>query len=191
MQEIYYATSNSVKFKEAEDFFKKNLPNIKLLQCTKDFDEIQTMDQKAIALDKALQAWNFLKKPVLVDDAGIYFDKYNEFPGTLTKFIYKGIGLAGIFKLISNNEKASFKLNLVFLRNPDDYKIFQAACHGKIIHPATLTDFNESAPFDLIFVPENQELTFHELRKIGTMENYNYRTFALKQFAEWFEKNNI
>lgn len=187
--EIYYATGNQMKFDEAQEFFKKYLPHITLKQCDKDFDEIQTLDQKAVALHKAQQAWDYLRKPVLTEDAGVYFEKYHKFPGTLTKFIFKGIGYEGIFRLVDHNDPASFKFVLIFVYGPDQYHIFEASCHGKMIHTTQFERMYESAQFDPIFVPDSQTRTYDELRRAGLLEQYNYRAHGLKKFSEWFQQN--
>ncbi len=186
MTEIFYATSNQMKFDEASQFFEKRLPVIELKKLDLDFDEIQTLDQKAIALYKAKQAWNYLKKPVLAEDAGIYFDAYNEFPGTLTKFVFNGLGYQGIFRLIDHNESATFKLTLVFIYGDNQHQIFQSSCPGSIIHTKNTQRLYKIAPFDPIFVPLGQTKSYSQLRDEGNFEKYNYRMHALKQFKDWF-----
>ncbi len=54
---MYYATGNSGKFQEVLHFFKTYMPEIEILMCDRDFPEIQTLDQRTIAVDKARQAW--------------------------------------------------------------------------------------------------------------------------------------
>ncbi len=189
MSEIFYATGNQMKFDEATEFFKKFMPDITLKQCDKEFDEIQTLDQRAIALNKAQQAWHYLQKPVLAEDAGIYFEKYHEFPGTLTKHVFQGIGYQGILRLVDHNDPASLQFVLVFVYGPTQHHIFEAACHGKIIHTSKLERLYDGAPFDPLFIPNGQTKTFDELRREGVLENYNYRTQGLKKFSEWFQTN--
>ena len=53
-----------------------------------DIPEIQTLNQKEVAIDKARKAYEILKQPLIVDDSGFFVNKYNNFPGVLTKFIY-------------------------------------------------------------------------------------------------------
>jgi non-canonical purine NTP pyrophosphatase (RdgB/HAM1 family) len=191
MTELYFATGNRMKFDEAEEFFKKYMPHITLKQCDKDFDEIQSLDPEAIALNKAHQAWDYLKKPVIVDDAGIYFHQYHNFPGTLTKFIFKGLGYEGIFRLVNHNNPASFKLVLVFMYGPDKYQTFEAHGDGKIIHTHKLERTYEGGPFDPLFVPDGQTKTYDELRHEGNFEQYNYRVQGLKKLGAWLETSTI
>lgn len=59
--ELYFVTGNPVKFQEVSTFFAKYAPQISVKQFDVDLPEIQTLDQTAIAVDKARQAWNLLK----------------------------------------------------------------------------------------------------------------------------------
>ena len=54
------------------------------------------------------------KKPLIVDDAGIFFDGFNQFPGALAKYVMQGIGIKGILKLIQNKQKAAFRNVITF-----------------------------------------------------------------------------
>src|SRR3972149_6956296 len=98
--ELHYVTTNPGKFTEIADYLHTASPQITLKQFSPDITEIQTTDQLAIAVDKAKKAWDLLKKPLLLDDAAIYFEKYHKFPGTLSKFVSEGIGFEGLKRLI-------------------------------------------------------------------------------------------
>src|SRR3978361_1942763 len=112
--EIYYATSNEGKFEEVKSYLSRFDASIDLKQFQVEIEEIQTLDQKAISIDKAHKAWMILKKQLLVDDGGIYFEGFNQFPGTLSKHVFEGIGYEGIFKLVEENHKAFFKMHMAY-----------------------------------------------------------------------------
>ena len=133
--------------------------------------EIQTLDQKAIALDKAQQAWNHLHHPVLVDDSGIYFDHYNNFPGTLTKFIYHGIGFEGILKLTQDDNRATHKLYMVFKDSDEEQHVFEGFCEGTIVEPESFESHPE-LPYDAVFMPKGASKTMAFMR--GTEEEKKY-----------------
>jgi len=188
MREIYYATSNHGKFEEVRNFLADHAPHITLTQYAVELSEIQTLDQKVIAIDKAKQAWHALQKPVIVDDAGIYFDKYHQFPGTLSKYVFEGIGYEGFFKLVDPGDAASFLVTVVYCAGPDNIHVFEASNHGRIIHPRG--DGPKSLPFLRIFAPHDNELSFAELRNTPWWPKYNCRLHAVQQFVDWIEKNN-
>jgi inosine/xanthosine triphosphate pyrophosphatase family protein len=54
-----------------------------------DIPELDSQDLIAISQDKAKKAFEKLKKPLIVDDSGIYFDEYPGFPGPLAKRVFK------------------------------------------------------------------------------------------------------
>ena len=79
MKTIAYVTSNNGKFLEVQRYLQRHAPDINLIRANVDIEEMQSMDQHAIALDKAQKAWDQLKTPLLIDDAGIYFNRWHEF----------------------------------------------------------------------------------------------------------------
>jgi XTP/dITP diphosphohydrolase len=188
MKKIYYATSNPTKFQEGQQFFKTFLPTIELEQYGDDVPEIQTLNQEEIAVRKARKAWEHAQVPILAEDAGVYFTQYHEFPGTLTKFIYKAIGMDGIFKLVNNGDKAYFQLHLVYYYGKDQYKVFKGRTDGSIVKPEEFLA-PESAPYDDIFVPEGDDKTYTDLRKEDGLEQFNFRVKAFNQFAEWYKNH--
>jgi XTP/dITP diphosphohydrolase len=54
---------------------------------------------------------------VVVDDSGIYFDTYPDFPGVLSKYIYKSLGMYGLQKLFVDqpNTHAWFQCVLTYM----------------------------------------------------------------------------
>jgi len=186
---IYYATGNSGKFDELNRYLETHEPTIKLNRFDKDLPEIQTLDQKAIALDKAQQAWNLLKKPVLVDDSGIYFDHYDNFPGTLTKFVYYGLGFEGLLKLTEDDNRATKRLFMVFKDCYDTQEIFEGICRGTIVRPESF-EAHPKLPYDAIFKPEGADKTMALMRGTDEEKKYSYRLQALRKFLEWYKKKS-
>lgn len=185
MSEFHYLTGNAGKFEEVKAFVERNNPSLSLQQIDIDLDEIQTLDHVGVAIDKAKRAWQILKKPLLVDDAGIYFEKYHRFPGTLTKFVFQGIGFDGILKLVEGDHRAYFLIYLVYINGPESYQVFEGICHGKIVEPRVIRA-HPSLPFDDIFVPQGTEKTYAELRHTPDLDIYNYRIMAFKKFLQWY-----
>lgn len=180
--ELHFVTGNPVKFEEVSTFFAKYAPHISIQQCNVDLAEIQTLDQTAIALDKARQAWNLLKKPILVDDTCVYFERYNEFPGTMTKFAYKTLGLDGMFKLMESGDRMSIRVVLVFMYVDDAYSIIENTTHGRFDKTHRLDLHRTEAPFDTVFIPDGATETVDILRLKGEAEPYQYRMQALHKF---------
>ena len=187
-KDIWYATTNKSKFEEVKRFIKKHEPSIQLKQLDKDIPEIQTLDQKAIALDKAKLAWEIIKEPILVDDSAMYFEPYNHFPGTMSKFVHQGIGLEGLLKLAPQGTKAYFLLHLVYIENSQEPQVFEGRCDGIIVEPHQ-APFHPKLPYDAIFKPNGCDKTYAELRGTDEEHLFAYRLRAFKKFIEWFKNN--
>lgn len=185
MSEIYYVTSNAGKFEEVKYYLERYAANIQIKQFDADIEEIQSLDQVAVTIDKVKKAFALLKKPVLVDDGGIFFDAYHQFPGTLSKFVFQGIGFEGIFKLVADNNKAAFILNLAYY-DGKNMEVFEGRCDGIIVQPKDFSA-HPQLPFTAIFKPHGSDKTFAELRYTAEFEQYSFRQRALKKFLEWFQ----
>lgn len=184
---LHYATTNSGKFEEVQHFFTQTIPHITIKQLALDVEEVQNTDQKYIAIDKAQKAWLQAKVPLLIDDAAIYFEKYNLFPGTLSKFISQGLGFEGLKKIISPGDRATFLLYLIFITGPEEYQIFEGRCDGKLIIPEYF-DAHPSLPYDAFFVPDGETTkTYAQLRGTPDATQYLYRIRALKKFLDWYQ----
>ena len=188
--EIYYATGNPGKFDEVKRFIEEHEPSITLKQFDIDIPEIQSLDQKKIALYKAREAWKRLKKPLLVDDSGFYFDAYKNFPGTLTKFVYEGLGFEGIFALAKKNNKGSLILHLIYMDKPDSCHSFVGKCAGQIVEPKEWKVL-PTLPWDTVFLPDGTDKTYLEMRNTPQEAEYAYRIRALKKFLTWYKKTHF
>lgn len=192
-KEILYATGNTGKFDEVANFLTEHEQNIKLIQFSADIPEIQSIDQKAIALDKAKKAWSLAQgthpqTPILVDDAGIYFEKYNQFPGALTKYIWTGLGFEGMKRIFEEGDAAYFLLYMVYITGPESYEIFEGTCAGTLTKPEQFTA-HPSLPYDAIFKPTGSDKTYEELRGSPEAKNFLYRLRALQKFLHWYKTN--
>ena len=189
MDELYYATSNRGKFVEVAEYLKRHAPQLELLPFDADIPEIQTMDQMAIAMDKATKVYQMLQRPLLVDDAAIYFEKYTLFPGTLSKFVVKGLGVDGVSRLIDHGDKAYYLLYMIFVQADGQKHIFEGRCDGTLIKPDVF-DADPQLPYDSFFVPEGQHLTCAKMwNQREKYEDCFYRLRALKKFVAWYQSN--
>jgi len=103
-REIYFITGNNKKFNEV----KSNLVwDIELIQYDLDTPEIQTTSLEEISKDKALKAFAELKKPLIVDDSGTFFDHYHEFPGAMAKHMFKSLWFEWFKNLLAEESSSN------------------------------------------------------------------------------------
>ena len=107
-KEILFITDNKSKLEEAINIAKDY--NIQIVGKKIEFSELMIPNEEEIIIDKIKYAFKKIKKPFIIDDAGIYFEAYPNFPGVFTKFIIKLLGFDGIFRLLKDkNRKAYFQ----------------------------------------------------------------------------------
>lgn len=186
MYEIFYATGNQGKFNDVAAFFAHYAPHVRLMQYAQELPELQSTDQRFVAIEKGREAWRRLKKPVVVDDAGIYFGRYDNFPGVFTKYLYKGVGFDGLRRLLNEGDPVYYQLHLAYFYGDDQYEVFAGRCDGTILFPETFP-VNPPLPFDTMFVPVGETKTFVELRKSGERELFDHRIAAFKDLLKWLQ----
>lgn len=182
---FFYVTNNAGKFEEVRDFFSKINSTFRIEQYAIEIDEIQSLDQKIVVLDKVKKAFNTVKHPLLLDDGGLFFAAYNQFPGTLSKFVFQGLGFKGLFKLVEEDNRASFILQLAYTDGKQT-QLFEGVCHGTIIVPEDLSS-HPKLPFTAIFRPEGSDKTLAQLRYTDDFFRFSFRQQALKKFIDWYQ----
>lgn len=147
-------TGNLNKLKEFEYILNSKLENVDL-----NLEEIQSLDVSEVALDKAFKAYQILKKPVITEDTGLYFEELNGLPGAFIKFFVKSLSLEQICGLIKENRKAKAVTAIAFY-DGKEMKLIKGEAKGSIaLSPRGSNGFG----WDAIFIPEGYEKTFAEL----------------------------
>ena len=105
--DLIYATTNKHKLAGAKQALAGT--NINLIAPDKtlpDVPEIQSDDQAAVSVDKALKYYELLKHPLVVMDSGLFIDELNGFPGVYTKYALDTIGIDRIVQLLGGGARA-------------------------------------------------------------------------------------
>jgi len=180
---LYFATSNKHKFDEAKDVLKNY--NIRLKMIKEKVEEIQSDDLREIALHALSRALMIDKSPMIVEDAGLFINVLNGFPGPYSSYVHSTLGIDGIIKLMSGKDdrEAEFR-SVVAFSDSSVTKTFQGVVRGMIsIQPKGKSGFG----FDSIFIPKGSEKTFSEM-SLEDKNRYSHRAIALKKFARWHVK---
>lgn len=85
MYMLYYITSNQQKIRIAQKYLQPL--NVAIEGKHLDLVEVQSDDIAHIASEKARQAYEVIKKPLFVNDAGWYITALNGFPGPYMKYM--------------------------------------------------------------------------------------------------------
>jgi non-canonical purine NTP pyrophosphatase (RdgB/HAM1 family) len=181
---ITFVTGNTGKFEEVQRSINELACAITVTQAKIDLPEYQSLDIRTVALGKAQKAWEMLQRPILIDDGGLYLKRYHQFPGTLSKYVYQGVGINGIWLLAEEDPRAYFLSCLVYITGPNDYHFFEGICHGTIIKP-TSDVFDGHLPYTYIFVPNGQTKTMAQLRNTEVEKQFHHRLKAVKQLVSY------
>jgi len=107
--DLFLVSSNSHKYHEAKNIL--DLFGIRLGFLKSDLKEIQSNSLHEIAITKARDAFSKFKKPILIEDDGLFIDSVGGFPGPYSSYVFKTIGNKGILDLVKNSRNAKFISN--------------------------------------------------------------------------------
>lgn len=178
---IYFATSNPGKFREAKELLEKH--GIGIVQYKAKLTEIQSNSAEEIALHSVREAHSKLKKPVFVEDTGLFIKSLKDFPGVYSKHAFYTIGLNGILKLLKGEKNRTAKFQAVIAyKSARHEKVFKGTCLGSIAHKIR---GRGGFGFDPIFLPSGRDKTFAE--DVRTKASLSHRAKALKKLAKYLE----
>ena len=174
--DLFFVSSNSHKYQEAEKILNEFGIDIGFFKY--DLEEIQSDSLKDIALKKARHAFSKYKKPVIIEDAGLFVTSLDGFPGPYSSFVFQTIGNDGILKLLKNNRNAKF-VSIITYCDKNNLKFFVGNLYGTI----STSQKGKGWGYDPIFIPKRMNKTFAELKN---KDELSHRYKALKKFSKWY-----
>ena len=180
------ATSNIHKVKEFSVALSSL--NICVRKVALDLVEPQANTLEEVAKFKARQAYEKIKKPVLVEDSGLFIHALNGFPGVYSSYVFKTIGNEGILKLMEGkeNREATFKSVVALALGKNDIKLFVGECNGMISEKAR---GKAGFGFDPIFIPAGHDKTFAEDYEMKN--KLSHRKQAIQKLVEFLKSHNL
>ncbi len=179
----YFVTTNVHKFQEARRILSEYKIATALLRIGA--VEIQDDDPENIAKASAMDAVKNSGLPIFVEDAGIFVDALNGFPGPYSSYVYRTVGTKGVLKLMRNvKSRDAYFQAVVAYSSPNEEPIsFTGKVKGKI----SLKERGTSGfGYDPIFVPSKGDgRTFAEM-SAEEKNRLSHRAKALRKFAEWY-----
>ncbi len=164
MSELVFVTTNNGKFHSAERDLAKY--GITLVQRNIEIPELRTYDFREIAKLKAVQAFQQVRSPLIVNDAGFFMNAYGGFPRTYVNFALETLGLEGIHKLFNGTDrKCEFRQAVAYLEpGMDAPEIFETHVPGTAsMYISDVEKPNQWSPLWRIFVPQGQSKTLADM----------------------------
>ena len=163
---VWFLTSNAGKLAEAAQFFSKLGVAVHALEVPEgSVVEPQASTLKEVAEAKIRQALNHLPHDnamVLVEDAGLFVDALDGFPGVYSSYVHETIGNAGLLRLLSHLlsedparskrlRSASFQA-VAALWDGKEIHVGQGVCKGSIAYGI---EGDGGFGYDPIFIPSD------------------------------------
>ena len=191
MSELYFVSNNLHKYSEIKSMSNDKIIGLDLKFCKQDIIEIQNEKIEKIAIEKAKSAYNIVKKPIIIEDDGLFIKSLNGFPGQYSKFILKSIGNIGIIRLLKGSSDRSAYFKSIFVYNDG---IIIKVFYGKIIGKISSTITEGGWGYDPIFIPLNRNnkkgITFAKLSQTNKKNELSHRRIAFYKLIKWFNQNN-
>lgn len=185
---IFFATNNVNKFNEARRVLAVYKIAVGMLRIKA--LEIQSDNLEEIAKTSVVDSFQRCNLPLIVEDAGLFVETLNGFPGPYAAYVYKTIGNTGLLKLMENlkNRKATFHSFIAYCSTELKTPIcFTGEVIGKITEEERRNNTNSGFGFDPIFKPAKNNKTFAEMT-VEEKNKYSHRAQALRKFAKWYQK---
>ncbi|WP_075049643.1 RdgB/HAM1 family non-canonical purine NTP pyrophosphatase [Ignicoccus islandicus] len=188
-KKLYVASTNKHKIDEIKFIIRKILGDEIEIDIAP-FNakvEIQDDDLKKIVLYSAsiLMAVND-KRPIIVEDSGLFIEALNGFPGPYSNYVYRTLGPKGILKLMDGVPKrnAFFKCVAACICNDDNILVEEGVVKGSIAHEIRGSG---GFGFDPIFIPQGYSKTFSELPE-QVKNEISHRALAIRALIVSMEK---
>jgi len=104
---LRYVTTNEGKVREARDY----LDSVSALGY--DYTEIQADSLEAVAAHGAREAYRYAGEPVIVDDAGLYIDGFDGFPGPYSSYVEDTLGVERVGRLARREDATRARFRCV------------------------------------------------------------------------------
>ena len=174
---LRYVTSNPGKAREAEEYLGESVESVNL-----EYREPQADDIEEIAAISAETAFEALDgpDPVIVDDAGLFIDALDGFPGPYSSYVEDTLGIERVATIAraEADHSASFRA-VIGYTDGEQVKTFGGRCRGRIVDPRGDGGFG----YDPIF--EHGDRTFAEMT-LAEKNAVSHRGRALDRFADWY-----
>ena len=151
-----------------------------------EYQEVQadTLDEVAVASALWLREQGTVEPPFVLEDAGLFVDALNGFPGVYSAYVYRTVGCDGIHRLMEGRDdrRARFEARIALVLPAGPVEVFEGTCIGTVPTEARGTG---GFGFDPVFVPEGEERTFAEMG-IVEKEAHSHRGRALAGLRDRF-----
>ncbi len=151
-----------------------------------DLDEIQSLDLHEIVEHKVRQAYDRIKKPVLVEDVALTFTAMGRLPGPLVKWFLEELGTDGLCKLADGLEHRRAEAKIEYaVYDGERLETFASVVKGQIADkPRGSNGFGWNA----VFIPDGAGKTYAEMTD-DEVKPYSMRARAVADLRDYLQNS--
>lgn len=164
MQPITFITGNQKKAEYLERYLRFPIEHTKL-----DLDELQSLDLREIVEHKVRQAYEIVKKPVIVEDVSLEFTALGKLPWPFIRFFIEEMSMEQICSLLDHKERSAMARCVFGYYDGERLEFFEGKLRGTI---AKEPQWTGGFGFDPIFIPEWYNITRAELSEVDDQKTY-------------------
>jgi XTP/dITP diphosphohydrolase len=179
---IYFVTTNKHKVEEVKAIIGKL--NIEVVQLPEEKYEHKEMELKEVTEFNAKRFYEKHKKPIVVEDTGVFFDAYPGFPGSHPKLMFALLGYKGLLRLVAGeSRKAHFK-SVATYYDGKNMKTFEGTLDG-VISDTIHDEHADVLPYERIFLVDGKPLSSFSREEKNRI---SHRSKAFVLLGEWLTK---
>ena len=185
MKTIYFITGNKGKVEEAKQKF--STVGINVVQKNLGYPEIQTEALEDVARFGVEHVQKKFTQPFILEDAGLFIDALDGFPGVYSSYVFYTVGLKGILKLLGDipetKRRAMFRSVFAYREPSQKPKLFIGECQGKLAFEEKGTN---GFGYDPIFIPDGDTRTFAQM-KTEEKNSFSHRGKSLDKLIDFLK----
>ena len=150
-----------------------------------DLDEIQSLDLRTVTEHKVKQAYDRLKKPVLVEDVALTYTAMGRLPGPFIKWFLEELGVEGLCGLADGLKSREVTASICYaLYDGKHIEFFENQVRGQVADkPRGKHGFGWNA----MFIPDGSTKTYAEMDD-DEIRPFSHRAPAVAKLKEYLER---
>ena len=158
---VTFVTGNAHKLAEAAALLSPC--GITVRQADLGYPEVQADSLEEVALAGIAWCMEKLKKPCLLEDAGLFIKALGGFPGPYSRYVHETIGNAGIIRLMEGaQDRSAVFRSVIAYHDGTEPHLFIGETLG---HISTRLEGTRGFGYDPLFVPTGYDLTFGQMEQ--------------------------
>ncbi len=134
-----------------------------------ELEEIQSLDLRDVARHKAMQAYEHIRRPVLVEDVSLELRALGRLPGTFIRWFIEELSLSGICDLLDGRDRSAVARGMFCYYDGRREVFFEGCTQGRI---SEQPEGSGGYGWDSIYIPEGYAITRAQMNEDEYKKTY-------------------